>query len=128
MMPGSTRLRVVCVPALASHGSHYIVSVLARFSRKLPLTYIVGLSYNQMNNNLTSQAATMERNGVPNDIITNLNPISLVIFIPIVDAFLYPNLRKAGINAHQAHGFRFHPRISGHGWSRRHSALHLRHG
>ncbi|KAF2866264.1 POT family-domain-containing protein [Massariosphaeria phaeospora] len=55
------------------------------------------LSYNQMNNNLTSQAATMTRNGVPNDVITNLNPISLVIFIPIVDNFLYPGLRKAGI-------------------------------
>lgn len=55
------------------------------------------LSYNQMNNNLTSQAATMTRNGVPNDVITNLNPISLVIFIPIVDNFLYPALRKAGI-------------------------------
>jgi POT family proton-dependent oligopeptide transporter len=47
-----------------------------------------------MNNNLTSQAATMERNGVPNDVITNLNPISLVIFIPIVDNFIYPALRK----------------------------------
>ncbi|KAF1992813.1 PTR2-domain-containing protein [Amniculicola lignicola CBS 123094] len=52
------------------------------------------LSYNQMNNNLTSQAATMILNGVPNDVITNLNPISLVIFIPIVDHFLYPALRK----------------------------------
>ena len=39
----------------------------------------------------------MTLNGVPNDIITNLNPISLVIFIPIVDKFLYPALRKAGI-------------------------------
>jgi POT family proton-dependent oligopeptide transporter len=55
------------------------------------------LSYNQMNNNLTSQANTMTLNGVPNDIITNLNPISLVIFIPLVDNFLYPALRKAGI-------------------------------
>jgi POT family proton-dependent oligopeptide transporter len=64
---------------------------------KHSLTRITGLSYNQMNNNLTSQAATMQRNGVPNDLITNLNPISLVIFIPIVDNFLYPALRKAGI-------------------------------
>ncbi|KAF2277375.1 PTR2-domain-containing protein [Westerdykella ornata] len=55
------------------------------------------LSYNQMNNNLTSQANTMTLNGVPNDVITNLNPISLVIFIPLVDNFLYPALRKAGI-------------------------------
>lgn len=39
----------------------------------------------------------MTRNGVPNDLITNLNPISLVILIPIVDNFLYPALRKANI-------------------------------
>jgi POT family proton-dependent oligopeptide transporter len=55
------------------------------------------LSYNQMNNNLTSQASTLVLNGVPNDVITNLNPISLVIFIPIVDNFLYPFLRNRGI-------------------------------
>ncbi|KAF2708985.1 PTR2-domain-containing protein [Pleomassaria siparia CBS 279.74] len=55
------------------------------------------LSYNQMNNNLTSQASTMLLHGVPNDVITNLNPISLVIFIPIVDNFLYPLLRNRGI-------------------------------
>jgi POT family proton-dependent oligopeptide transporter len=50
-----------------------------------------------MNNNLVSQANTMQLKGVPNDVITNLNPISLVIFIPIVDNFLYPLLRKQGI-------------------------------
>jgi len=50
-----------------------------------------------MNNNLVSQAGTMTLNGVPNDVITNLNPISLVVFIPIVDNFLYPWLRKKGI-------------------------------
>ncbi|KAF2202260.1 PTR2-domain-containing protein [Delitschia confertaspora ATCC 74209] len=60
----------------------------------IPLYWI---SYNQMNNNLTSQAATMRLGGVPNDIITNLNPISLIIFIPLVDNFLYPFLRKSGI-------------------------------
>lgn len=56
------------------------------------------LAYNQMLNNLTSQAATMQLNGVPNDLITNLNPISLIIFIPIMDRIIYPGLRKAGIN------------------------------
>lgn len=56
------------------------------------------LAYNQMTGNLTSQAATMELNGVPNDIINNLNPISLIIFIPLMDTFIYPGLRKAGIN------------------------------
>ncbi|EEQ89342.1 hypothetical protein RJZ56_005474 [Blastomyces dermatitidis] len=55
------------------------------------------LSYNQMLNNLTSQAATMLLNGVPNDIITNLNPFTLIIFIPLLDRFFYPPLRKLGI-------------------------------
>lgn len=51
-----------------------------------------------MTNNLTSQAATMELNGVPNDILSNMNPISLIIFIPLTDQLLYPALRKYGIN------------------------------
>ena len=50
-----------------------------------------------MTNNLTSQAATMELKGVPNDILSNLNPLSLVIFIPICDLFIYPALRRSGI-------------------------------
>jgi POT family proton-dependent oligopeptide transporter len=58
---------------------------------------IFWLCYNQINNNLVSQAATMERHGVPNDILSNLNPFSLLIFIAINDRFIYPALRKAGI-------------------------------
>jgi POT family proton-dependent oligopeptide transporter len=55
------------------------------------------LCYNQTNNNLVSQAAVMQRHGVPNDVITNLNPFSLLIFIPIMDFGVYPTLRKMGI-------------------------------
>ncbi|KAK1767508.1 POT family-domain-containing protein [Phialemonium atrogriseum] len=55
------------------------------------------LSYNQMTGNLTIQASTMELHGVPNDIIQNLNPISIVIMIPLIDGLLYPGLRKLGI-------------------------------
>ncbi|KAG9255387.1 POT family-domain-containing protein [Emericellopsis atlantica] len=55
------------------------------------------LCYNQTNNNLVSQAATMKRHGVPNDVITNLNPFSLLIFIPLNDFVIYPFLRKMGI-------------------------------
>ncbi|GIK06771.1 hypothetical protein Aspvir_002423 [Aspergillus viridinutans] len=55
------------------------------------------LAYNQMMNNLTSQAATMRLGGVPNDIINNLNPLSLIIFIPIMDKLVYPGLRRMGI-------------------------------
>ncbi|KAL4986284.1 POT family-domain-containing protein [Aspergillus falconensis] len=55
------------------------------------------LAYNQMLNNLTSQAATMRLGGVPNDIINNFNPLALIIFIPIFDRLLYPFLRRIGI-------------------------------
>jgi POT family proton-dependent oligopeptide transporter len=55
------------------------------------------LAYNQMTGNLTIQAGTMELHGVPNDIIQNLNPISIVIMIPIMDHVIYPLLRRFGI-------------------------------
>ncbi|GMG36722.1 unnamed protein product [Aspergillus oryzae var. brunneus] len=57
-----------------------------------------GLAYNQMLNNLTSQAATMHLGGVPNDIINNLNPLALIICIPIFDRVIYPGLRHLGFN------------------------------
>ncbi|KAL8811204.1 MAG: hypothetical protein Q9200_001987 [Gallowayella weberi] len=58
---------------------------------------IYWLAYNQMTTNLISQAATMELHGAPNDLINNIDPIALVIFIPICDLFLYPGLERAGI-------------------------------
>lgn len=36
--------------------------------------------------------------GAPNDIIQNLNPISIIIMIPILDHGIYPGLRKMGVN------------------------------
>ena len=55
------------------------------------------LAYNQMTNNLISQAATMELHGAPNDIINNIDPLALIIFIPICDLYLYPWLERMGI-------------------------------
>lgn len=60
----------------------------------LPLYW---LTYNQLNNNLTSQAGTMTLNGIPNDVLSNLDPFALIILIPIFDLFIYPGLRKMGI-------------------------------
>ncbi|KAF8313213.1 PTR2-domain-containing protein [Clavulina sp. PMI_390] len=54
------------------------------------------LSYNNLNNNLTSQAATMETHGVPNDVINNLDPFALIILIPIFAEFLYPWAERMG--------------------------------
>lgn len=54
--------------------------------------------YNQMMNNLTSQASTMNLGSTPNDIVAKLNPLFIVIVIPIMDFGIYPALRKAGVN------------------------------
>ena len=39
----------------------------------------------------------MQLHGVPNDVLSNLNPFALLIFIPLNDFLIYPALRKAGI-------------------------------
>ncbi|KAF3799774.1 putative peptide transporter ptr2 [Colletotrichum gloeosporioides] len=56
------------------------------------------LAYNQMTNNLTSQAGSMVLGGAPNDVIQNLNPLSIIIMIPILDHGVYPLFRKMGFN------------------------------
>ncbi|KAF9261642.1 PTR2-domain-containing protein [Marasmius fiardii PR-910] len=56
------------------------------------------LAYGQINHNLTSQAATLSTHGLPNDVLSNLNPFTLIIVIPICDWFIYPALRRNGIN------------------------------
>jgi len=40
----------------------------------------------------------MTLNGTPNDLIQNLNPISIIFMVPIFDYVIYPFLRKRGIN------------------------------
>lgn len=54
-------------------------------------------STGQLTNNFTNQAGTMTLNGVPNDVVNNLDPFALILFIPICDSFLYPGLRKMGV-------------------------------
>ena len=47
--------------------------------------FFSGLTYNQLNNNLTSQAATMQTHGLPNDVLSNFDPMVLIILIPVCD-------------------------------------------
>ncbi len=56
------------------------------------------LAYNQMTNNLVSQASTMVLGSTPNDIVAKLNPIFIIIVIPIMDFGIYPLLIKCGVN------------------------------
>ncbi len=59
-----------------------------------PIYWVV---YGQMVNSFISQASTMETHGIPNDIMQNIDPLSMIIFIPICDRLLYPALRRIGI-------------------------------
>ncbi|KAL1744893.1 POT family-domain-containing protein [Schizophyllum fasciatum] len=56
------------------------------------------LCYSQIDGNLSTVAAGMTLNGTPNDLIQNLNPIVIIIMVPILDFGLYPTLRRLNIN------------------------------
>lgn len=56
------------------------------------------LCYSQIEGNLGTVAAGMTLNGTPNDLIVNLNPISIVVLIPIFDKVIYPGLRRMGFD------------------------------
>ncbi|KAJ6449747.1 MFS peptide transporter [Mycena sanguinolenta] len=58
---------------------------------------ILLLCQSQMSTNLVSQAATMETHGLPNDIIGFLNPVSVIVLLPLAEHVLYPALQKAKI-------------------------------
>ncbi|KAI8092202.1 POT family-domain-containing protein [Gilbertella persicaria] len=60
----------------------------------VPLS-IYWVCYNNLSNNLISQAGVMARpDSLPNDIMNNFDPIALIIFIPITDMLFYPMLRR----------------------------------
>ena len=52
----------------------------------------------QLSTNLISQAAQMQTVGVPNDMMYNANPITIIIFLPIIDRFAFPWLRRSGFS------------------------------
>ncbi|KAH6913723.1 peptide transporter PTR2B [Coprinopsis sp. MPI-PUGE-AT-0042] len=67
--------------------------------------------------NLATTAAGMTLNGTPNDLIQNLNPVGIIIMVPIFDYIIYPFLRRKGIDftARQAYLHRFSRRWTGYG-------------
>lgn len=58
---------------------------------------LYNVTYIQMSNNLMSQADTMRHRGVPPEIVSNLDPLALIVLIPICDLVIYPALRRSGI-------------------------------
>ena len=55
------------------------------------------LSINLMDSGLIAQAGEMETHGLPNDIMYNLNPISVMVILPLIQGWLYPFLNKRKI-------------------------------
>ncbi|ANB13286.1 Ptr2p [Sugiyamaella lignohabitans] len=45
-----------------------------------------------------SQAAAMTTKGAPNDLLSNFNPLTIIVLVPILNYGLYPFLRKRNIN------------------------------
>ncbi|KAK1715486.1 hypothetical protein CaCOL14_012305 [Colletotrichum acutatum] len=58
---------------------------------------IFWVCYGQFSTNFVTQAGQMEGHGMPNDFMQNFDPISILIFTPILEKIVYPLLRKAGI-------------------------------
>ncbi|KAL6245319.1 peptide transporter ptr2 [Rhinocladiella similis] len=56
------------------------------------------ICWTQIFNNLISQAGSMKLGGTPNDLMQNLETIFMLSFIPILDLWIYPTLRKVGIS------------------------------
>ncbi|ORY05075.1 POT family-domain-containing protein [Clohesyomyces aquaticus] len=59
-----------------------------------PIYWVV---YGNFSNNFVTQAGQMRGHGIPNDLMQNFDPIAIIVFLPLMDRFLYPALRKARI-------------------------------
>jgi dipeptide/tripeptide permease len=55
------------------------------------------LCFDQMQNNLISQAGQMETKGVPNDLIPAMNQVGCIVLGPLIQEILYPLLHRRGI-------------------------------
>ncbi|GFF42687.1 peptide transporter PTR2 [Aspergillus udagawae] len=56
-----------------------------------PIYWVV---YGQFSGNFVTQAAQMEGHGIPNDLMQNFDPISIIIFIPLLETLVYPLMRR----------------------------------
>ncbi|KAF2027273.1 DNA repair helicase [Setomelanomma holmii] len=54
---------------------------------------IYWVAFSQMMNNFVSQAGQMRLHGLPNDMLPNIDPITIIILIPLMDRVVYPFIR-----------------------------------
>lgn len=58
---------------------------------------IFWVCYGQTNNNLVSQAGSMNTHGAPNDMFGGFSPVCIILFVPLVRQGLYPFLQRLRI-------------------------------
>ncbi|GES65298.1 PTR2-domain-containing protein [Aspergillus terreus] len=59
-----------------------------------PIYWVV---YGQFSSNFVTQAGQMQGHGIPNDLMQNFDPISIIVFIPVLETLIYPLLRRLRI-------------------------------
>ncbi|OJJ61601.1 hypothetical protein ASPSYDRAFT_146144 [Aspergillus sydowii CBS 593.65] len=59
-----------------------------------PIYWVV---YGQFSSNFVTQAGQMQGHGIPNDLMQNFDPISIIVFIPVLETLVYPVLRRLRI-------------------------------
>ncbi|CAF1232908.1 unnamed protein product [Rotaria sordida] len=83
-------------PVMESNNNQFIEDLKQALSacRVFAFYPFYWICYNQLVNNLISQAAQMNVGPLPNDVLQNIDPIVLLIFIPVFDILIYPALRR----------------------------------
>lgn len=59
-----------------------------------PIYWVV---YGQFSSNFVTQAGQMKGHGIPNDLMQNFDPISIIVFIPLLETLVYPLMRRMKI-------------------------------
>ncbi|KEZ39441.1 hypothetical protein SAPIO_CDS10160 [Scedosporium apiospermum] len=59
---------------------------------------IVWLCYEQNQTNLVSQSGQMITYGIPNDAVSSLNPIFVLVVVPLFERCVYPYMHKAKLD------------------------------
>jgi dipeptide/tripeptide permease len=55
------------------------------------------ICFDQMQNNLISQAAQMEASGTPNDLLPAMNQVGCIVLGPLIQGWVYPLLHRRQI-------------------------------
>ena len=93
---------ITALPPSLRHKTPYPPAFIPELRRALtackvfafyPIFWVI---YNQLSTNFVAQAAQMTRHGIPNDVFQNIDPLTIILVIPVLDRVIYPALRRAG--------------------------------